>query len=83
MYYACILHLICVVKAVVHEACDQRCLSHCNKHSRTNVACVTKNMHQLACGPMPNVMVALLNIGGALCSMSQSLAGAHYLTAAQ
>ena len=30
---------------------------------------------------MPNVMVALLNIGGALCSMLQSLADAHYLTA--
>jgi len=28
--------------------------------------------------PVPNVMVALLNIGGALCSMPQSLADAHY-----
>jgi len=27
---------------------------------------------------MPNVMVALPNIGGALCSTSQSLAAAHY-----
>jgi len=27
---------------------------------------------------MPNVMVALLNIGGALCSMPQSLADANY-----
>ena len=32
------------------------------------------------CGPMPNVMVALPNIGGALCSTPQSLADAHYLT---
>jgi len=32
---------------------------------------------QLECGPMPNVMVALLNIGGVLCSMPQSLADAH------
>jgi len=32
---------------------------------------------------MPNVMVALLNIGGALCSMPQSLADAHYLSAVQ
>ena len=31
----------------------------------------------LECGPMPNLMVALPNIGGALCSMSQSLADAH------
>ena len=29
---------------------------------------------------MPNVMVALLNIGGAFCSMPQSLADAHYST---
>jgi len=27
---------------------------------------------------MPNVMVTLPNIGGALCSMPQSLADAHY-----
>jgi len=30
-----------------------------------------------------DVMVALPNIGGALCSMLQSLADAHYLTAVQ
>jgi len=29
---------------------------------------------------MPNVMVALPNIGGALCSTRQSMADAHYLT---
>ena len=33
---------------------------------------------QLECGPMPNVMVALPNTGGALCSTPQSLADAHY-----
>ena len=32
---------------------------------------------QLECGPMPNVMVALPNIGGALCSPLQSLTDAH------
>jgi len=32
---------------------------------------------------MPNLMVALPNIGGALCSTQQSLADAHYLTAMQ
>ena len=37
----------------------------------------------LECGPMPNVMVALPNIGGALCSTPQSFADAHYLTAVQ
>jgi len=33
---------------------------------------------ELECGPMPNVMVALPNIGGALCSTPQNLAEAHY-----
>jgi len=32
----------------------------------------------LECGPMLNVMVALPNIGGALCSTPQTLADAHY-----
>ena len=33
---------------------------------------------ELECGPMPNLMAALTNIGGALCSTTQSLADAHY-----
>jgi len=38
-----------------------------------------KNYKQkLECGPMPNVMVALPNTGGALCSTPQSLADAPY-----
>jgi len=32
---------------------------------------------------MPNVMVTLPNIGGALCSTPQSLADAHYQNAVQ
>jgi len=32
---------------------------------------------------MPNVMAALPNIGGDLCSTPQSLADAHYYNAAQ
>jgi len=40
---------------------------------------VQRSMYsKLECGPMPNVMVPLLNIGGALCSTLQSLADAHY-----
>jgi len=35
-------------------------------------------LFKLECGPMSNVMVALLNIGGALCSTLQSVADAHY-----
>jgi len=39
----------------------------------------TNGIHQkLECGPMPNPMAALPNIGGALCSTPQSLADAHY-----
>ena len=38
------------------------------------------NINLLECGPMPNLMVALPNIGGALCSMPQSFADAHYYT---
>jgi len=41
------------------------------------------HMAKLECGPMPNVMVALPNIGGALCSTPQSLADAHYYTVSQ
>jgi len=32
---------------------------------------------------MPNVMAAVPNIGGALCSVPQSLADAHYYSAVQ
>jgi len=39
---------------------------------------VWQDKHQLEYGPMPNLMVALPNIGGALCSTPQSLADAHY-----
>jgi len=39
---------------------------------------------QLECGPMPNVMVALPNIGGAtLCSTLQRLTRAHSSSAVQ
>jgi len=43
-----------------------------------NIAKKSGKEKQLECGPMPNVMVALPNIGGALCSTPQSLADAHY-----
>jgi len=38
-----------------------------------------RNRTKLECWPMHNVMVALPNIGGDLCSTPQSLADAHYL----
>jgi len=39
---------------------------------------VAVKLPKLECGPMPNLMVALPNTGGALCSTPQSLADAHY-----
>ena len=51
--------------------------------SLVDIHCATAEIsrgkkEELECGPMPNVMVALPNIGGALCSTPQSLADAHY-----
>jgi len=39
---------------------------------------MVENIYELECGPMPNLMVALPNIGGTLCSTPQSLADARY-----
>jgi len=39
--------------------------------------------YKLECGPMPNVMATLPNIGDALCSTPQSFADAHYYSAGQ
>ena len=43
-------------------------------HTTNDVLSKTK----LECGPIPNVMVALPNTGGTLCSTPQSLADAYY-----
>jgi len=45
---------------------------------KTSDVQVTNLQLKLECGPMPNLMVALTNIGGALCSTPQSLDDAHY-----
>jgi len=42
-----------------------------------------RNRTKLECGPMPNMMAALPNIDGVLCSTPQSLADAHYQSAVQ
>jgi len=50
-----------------------------NQHCQSTKATIDANEKpKLECGPMPNMMAALPNIGGALCSMLQSLADAHY-----
>jgi len=53
---------------------QHRAFAHTTQHYyNTN-----KMRHKLERGPMSNVMAALPNIGGALCSTQQSLADAHY-----
>jgi len=42
-----------------------------------------KPEHKLEYGPMPKVIAALPNIGGALCPTPQSLADAQYWSALQ
>jgi len=41
------------------------------------LAVLLRHQQQLECGPMPNVMATLPNIGGALFSTPQSLADAR------
>ena len=67
------------------------CSSHCSEQSNnwscpwplpwdtvyTNKSFDDYNKKKLECGPVPNVMAALPNIGGAFCSTPQSLADAH------
>jgi len=43
----------------------------------------TEGKQQLECGPMPKVMAALPNIGGALCSTPRRLADAQYCNTAK
>ena len=56
---------------------DWKPQSHCLL-GKYIISPATKTIINYKCGPMPNVMVALPNIGGALCSITQSLANAHY-----
>jgi len=44
---------------------------------------LSANYNKLECGPVPNVMAALPNIGGALCSTLQSVANAQYVSSVQ
>jgi len=55
---------------------SSKCQTEKSRGTGVKAPCTKKS--KLECGPMPNVMVALPNIGGALCSTPQSLADAHY-----
>jgi len=48
-----------------------------DKHLQSTTKLNQTEQQKLECGPMPNVMAALPNTGGALCSTPQSLADAH------
>jgi len=50
---------------------------------QSQTAEIRRGKKELECGPMPNVMAALPNIGGTLCSTPQSLADAQYWNAVQ
>jgi len=52
-------------------------------YSNVSMSRESKTLNKLACGPMPNVMAALPNIGRTLCSTPQSLADAQYCSAVQ
>jgi len=54
-------------------------LNNCSIHNVNG----DKSKIAIECGPMPNVMAALPDIGGAVCSTPQSLADAHYQSAVQ
>jgi len=60
------------------EACIRMHVGRCHNKALTASTIITLTNKQLECGPMPNLMVALPNIGGALCSTPQSLADAPY-----
>jgi len=51
------------------------------RRKNTNRKGKQKQKYKLEYGQMPNLMVALPNTGGALCSTPQSLADAHYWSA--
>ena len=58
--------------------------THTSAKARLTSAAIWQNQYELECGPMPNVMAALPNIGGgALCSTPQSLADALYWSVVQ
>jgi len=54
-----------------------------NKNVLTKNMFLQKQKIKLECGPMLNVVVALPNIGGALCSTPQSLADTQYWSVMQ
>jgi len=73
-------HLLAVVTVSLYHAKSKNSFSTLFIYDSD---CLRYLRIKLECGPMPNVMAALPNTGGALCSTPQSLADAHYLNAVQ
>jgi len=63
----------CCMQFTLSEICDRHIMS-CEKFHQLDMKTILKLERE----PMPNVMAALLNIGGAHCSTPQSLVDAHY-----
>jgi len=63
----------CVVLGLVFHTKPRDCML--GERFRNDLFCVEwdvkPQLSQLECGPMPNMMVALPNTGGALCSTPQ------------
>jgi len=51
--------------------------THFHESTKTKQLNTVNIYRKLECGPMPNVMAALPNIGGACCSTPQSFADAQ------
>jgi len=73
-YFICIhTHLSCYIYTIAHvRKLHTQAPVNLEFANRKLKHCIT--LTKLECGPMLNVMVALPNTGGALCSTSQSLA---------
>jgi len=70
------LHHATVTRNAARPVCNRRSTRH--KLGHFGYVLPSQSIGVLECGPMPNLMVTLPNIGGALCSTPQSLADAHY-----
>jgi len=67
----------------VHAIMQSSAKQDADRATQGGQICILKSKEvrkktKLECGPMPNVMVALPNIGSAFCSTPQSLDDAHY-----
>jgi len=91
--FSCLLwHPAWKQRAPILVSALQKSVSYLLRHLPTNLQ--PRNPHgvplttdcavtikQLECGPMPNVMATMPNIGGALCWMPKSLADVQYSSA--